>query len=89
MPPDQVGHKVDGTEDVGALDAAGQHDCNGKGADVDEHGGDHGERCRKTEGMQEGGILEHGKIVLDAHKVVLLTVVKRWKERKMPQIRAR
>ena len=65
---DQVGHKVDGTEDVGALDAAGQHDCNGKGADVDEHGGDHSERCRKAESVQEGGILEHGDIVLDAHK---------------------
>ena len=65
---DQVGHKVDGTEDVGALDAAGQHDCNGKGADIDEHGGDHSERCRKAESVQEGGILEHGNIVLDTHK---------------------
>ena len=65
---DQVGHEVDGTEDVGALDAAGQHNCNGKGADIDEHGGDHSERCRKAESVQEGGILEHGNIVLDAYK---------------------
>ena len=63
---DQVGHKVDGTEDVGALDAAGQHDCNGKGADIDEHGGDHSKHCRKTEGVQEGGVLEDGDVVLDA-----------------------
>ena len=65
---DQVGHEVNGTENVGTLDAAGQHDRNGKGTDIDKHSGDHGKRCRKAERMQERGILEHRDVVLDAHK---------------------
>ena len=65
---DQVGHKVHGTEQVGALDAPGQHQRNGKGKHVDEHGAHHSKDRRKAKGMEEGGILEHGKVVLDAHK---------------------
>ena len=65
---DQVGHKEHGTENVGALDAAGQHQCNGKGAHVDEHGAHHGKGCRKAESVQEGGILKYREVVLDAHK---------------------
>ena len=65
---DQVGHEVDGTEDVGAADAAGEHQRNGKGADVDEHGGYYSEHCGKAEGVQEGGILKYVDVVLDAHE---------------------
>ena len=65
---DQVGHEVDGTEDVGAADAAGEHQRNGKGADVDEHGGYYSERRGKAEGVQEGGILKYAEVVLNAHK---------------------
>ena len=65
---DQVGHKEHGTEDVGALDAAGQHQCNGKGAHVDEHGAYHGKHRRKAKGVQEGGILKYREVVLDSYK---------------------
>ena len=64
---DQVGHEVDGTEDVGAADAAGEHQRNGKGADVDEHGGYYSERCGKAEGVAglqsvPGDLIEAAKI---------------------------
>ena len=65
---DQVGHEVDGTEDVGAADAAGERQRNGKGADVDEHGGNYSERRSKAERVQEGGILKYAEVVLNAHK---------------------
>ncbi len=65
---DQVGHKVHGTEQVGALDAAGQHQRNGKGAHIDEHSAHHGKDRRKAEGVQEGGILKYCSVVLDAYK---------------------
>ena len=65
---DQVGHEEDGAEDVGALDAPGEHQRDGKGADVDEDGGHHGERRREAERVQERGILEHADVVLDAHE---------------------
>ena len=52
----------------GAADAAGEHQRNGKGADVDEHGGYYSERCGKAEGVQEGGILKYAEVVLNAHK---------------------
>ena len=65
---DQVGHEVDRAEQIRALNAAGQHEGDGERADVDEHSGQHRERCREAEGVEEGGILEDGKVVLDAHK---------------------
>ena len=81
MPPDQVGHEVDGTEDVGAADAAGEHQRNGKGADVDEHGGYYSERCGKAEACRKVESWKYVDVVLMPTKVVLLTVVNRWNER--------
>ena len=65
---DQVGHKEHGTEDVGALDAAGQHQCNGKSTHIDKYSAYHGKRRRKAKGVQKGGILKYREVVLDAHK---------------------
>ena len=65
---DQVGHEEHGTEDVGALDAAGQHQCNGKSTHIDKYSAYHGKRRRKAKGVQKGGILKYREVVLDAYK---------------------
>ena len=50
---DQIGHEVDGAEQVGALDLPGQGQSDGQGRDVDGQGGHHGEQGGKPEGVEE------------------------------------
>ena len=64
---DEVGHEVDGTEHIGALDTLGQSQSHGKGQHIDEDGGHHREGCRKAQGSPELGILKYLHIVADSH----------------------
>src|SRR5699024_4765554 len=65
---DQVGHEVDGAEQVGAPDAPGQGQRDGKGKHVDEDGGHHRKGGREPERMGKGGVLEHLDVVVKPHE---------------------
>lgn len=65
---DQVGHEVDGTEDVGAADAAGEHQRDGEGAHIDEHGAYHRKGSGEPKGVEEGRVRKDVDVVLQAHE---------------------
>ena len=63
---DQVGHEVDGAEQVGALDLPGQSQGDGQGRHIDAHGGYHGEQGGEPERVQEVCLSQGEDIVFQA-----------------------
>ena len=69
---DEVGHEVDGTEDIGTQDPPGQGQGHGEGQHIDEDGGYHREAGGEGQGGPELGVLEHLDVVPQTHPLGLV-----------------